>query len=99
MPWPGSSAGQKISATRCGSIVTGTGPGAAIENITPVMSIRVAGPGRLAHVELLDEQGRDDLHAGEGTAAPPAAPTAAGGCDGSRSDAYRPVGRLSWWIR
>ena len=33
------------ATTRCGSIVTGTGPGAAIENITPVMSIRVDGPG------------------------------------------------------
>lgn len=34
-----------MSATRCGSMVTGAEAGAAIENIAPVMSIRVDGPG------------------------------------------------------
>ena len=37
--------GQKIKPTRCGVMVSGAGSGAASENITPVMSIRVDGPG------------------------------------------------------
>ena len=44
-PLPDSSSGQKMSPTRCGDRVSGTGDGAAWENITPVMSIRVDGPG------------------------------------------------------
>ena len=44
-PWPDSPAGQKISATRCGVIVSGAGSGAAIENMAPVRSILVDGPG------------------------------------------------------
>jgi len=42
---PGSVGAQKINATRCGESVTGTGDGAAIENIAPVRSMRVDGPG------------------------------------------------------
>ena len=47
-------------------MVTGAGEGAAIENIAPVRSIRVDGPGRLAHLEVLDEQRGDDLHVRRG---------------------------------
>ena len=42
--------------------------GAAIENIAPVMSMPRRRPGRLAHLEVLDEQSGHDLHRGEGTA-------------------------------
>ena len=37
--------GQKINPIRCGVIVSGAGSGAAWENMTPVRSIRVDGPG------------------------------------------------------
>ena len=41
---PGSSARQRTSTMRWGSMVTGAGEGAAIEKNTPVRSMRVAGP-------------------------------------------------------
>src|SRR5262245_11178985 len=44
-PCPDSPAAQKIRATRCGAIVRGAGSGAAIENMAPVRSRRVEGPG------------------------------------------------------
>ena len=47
-------------------IVSGAGSGAAIENIAPVMSMRVDGPGRLAQLEVLDEQRRHDVHGRRG---------------------------------
>ena len=34
-----------MRATRCGAKVNGAGDGAAIENIAPVRSMRVDGPG------------------------------------------------------
>ena len=40
--------------------------GAAIENIAPVRSMRVDGPGRLAQLEVLDEQRRHDVHGRRG---------------------------------
>ena len=38
-------AGSRSTPTRCGAIVSGAGSGAAIENIAPVRSMRVDGPG------------------------------------------------------
>ena len=43
-------------------MVSGAGDGAAIENIAPVRSIRAAWSGRLTHLEVLDEERRNDVH-------------------------------------
>src|SRR5882672_3608380 len=45
VPWPLSSARQRTMTTRWGSRVTGGGFGAGSENMIPVRSIRVDGPG------------------------------------------------------
>ena len=63
VPWPGSSARQRTNTIRWGEMVTGGGEGAAIENITPVRSKRVDGPGHLTHIDALDEEGGHDVHA------------------------------------
>ena len=45
VPCPGSSARQRMNTMRWGERVIGGGDGAAMENITPVRSKRVDGPG------------------------------------------------------
>src|SRR6478752_4788869 len=52
MPWPLSSGGHQMSATRWGSMVTGAGDGAAIEKNTPVRSMRLDGPGASRMLKL-----------------------------------------------
>src|SRR4051812_40826536 len=52
MPWPLSSGAHQMKATRCGSIVTGAGDGAAMEKNTPVRSMRVEGPGASRRLKL-----------------------------------------------
>ena len=79
-------------------MVTGAGDGAAIENITPVRSMRVDGPGRLAHLEVLDEQRRHDLHrsvrvaAGAPPDAPEPGPSVDAGPEGASRTRRRPRG-------
>ena len=69
-PSPASSAGAAHDhAPGAGSIVTGTGPGAGAENWMPVRSMRVDGPGHLAELDVVDEQGGDDVHGRDPTAA------------------------------
>ena len=59
---PGSSGAQRMITDRCGAQVRGRGAGATAENCTPVRSMRVDPAVGLAHVDVLDEQGGEDLH-------------------------------------